>query len=291
MKLITTIAIGLFIMVFDMNSYGQESQFKKSYFKIGDNYLSNAVYSGRKDSSRVSYCRPSVGYYNKSGLFVSTEISLLSNSPAAGQVDEVAIETGYNFEHKKLEGGLYGSKYFFSNGSYAVASELVGELGGYLTYDPGFLKLGTGTDLLFSSGTDITVNANISHSFEMSVVNDNLTIAPALLVNAGTQTFYRDYYKNRKFSFAAGNGKSKGHHINNVINGGQVISFSSNNHFEILDYEMSLPIQFETQRLRIYATPQLALPVNPSNYMVDETIQTETLSASLYTEVGIYFKF
>jgi hypothetical protein len=291
MKLVSIIGIAVFIFFSVMISYGQGDQIKKSYLKIGANYLSNAVYSGRKDSATVSYFRPSIGYYSKSGLFVSSEISLLSNYPGAGRIDELAIETGYNFEVNKLDGGLYASKYFYSIGSYAVASELIGEFGGYVTYDPGFLKLGTGTDVLFSTGTDITVNANISHPFEMSEWKGSLSVAPTLQAIAGTQTFYRDYYKNRKFSFTSGNGKSKGHHINNLTNGSQVISFSSKNQFEILDYEMSLPIQFETQRLRIYATPQLALPVNPSNYMVDEAIQTETLSASLYTEIGIYFKF
>jgi hypothetical protein len=78
-------------------TYAQnDSSGKKSYFKVGASYLSNAVYSGRKDSATVSYLKPSLGYFHRSGFFVSAEMSLLVNSADAGRMDEVALETGYN---------------------------------------------------------------------------------------------------------------------------------------------------------------------------------------------------
>jgi hypothetical protein len=279
-------------------SYGQnESETKKSYLKIGANYLSNAVYSGRKDSEVVSYVRPSLGYFHKSGFFVNGEISLLANSVDAGRLDEVALETGYNFSFKdKLDGGFYGAKYFYSNGSYAVASELQGNLGGYLTYNPGFVRIGGGADILFSTGADITVNANFSHPFEIGVLDNTCTISPTVQVNAGTQTFYRSYYKNRKFSFTSigvGNNHStgKGHHINTTSGGStKVITFPSQNQFDVLDYELLVPVQYETKRCVLYANPVAAFPVNPVSYAIDGVMQTEKLSNSFYIEIGIYFK-
>src|ERR1700693_5557676 len=97
---------------------------KKSYFKAGLDYLSNAVYSGRKDSAVVSYIKPSIGYANKSGFSLGAEMSVLANSPAAGRVDEVALEAGYNYDKGNFDAGAHASKYFYSDGSYAVASEL-----------------------------------------------------------------------------------------------------------------------------------------------------------------------
>jgi hypothetical protein len=277
-------------------TYGQnDNDDKKSYLKIGANYLSNAVYSGRKDSAIVSYLRPSLGYFHKSGFFVNAEISLLVNSADAGRLDEVALETGYNFTIKdKLDGGVYGSKYFYSNGSYAVASELEGNLGTYLSYNPGFIKIGGGADILFSTGSDITVNANFSHPFEVGVENNTCTITPTAQINAGTQTFYRNYYKNRKFSFSSGalnvQGIGKGHHKNVNSGSTKIISFPSQDHFNVLDYELLIPIQYETKRCVIYANPVAAFPVNPVSYAIDGAQQTENLSNSFYAEVGIYFK-
>jgi hypothetical protein len=270
----------------------QDSQYKKTFFRIGGNYLSNAVYSGRKDSARVSYVRPSFGYFHSSGFFVNLEMSVLTNSTSAGRIDEVALEGGYNFEAKKLDGGVYASKYFFSDGSYAVASEMQGSIGGYLSYETGFVKLGGGTDFLFSTGTDITVNANISHPFEMNGQGGKFSVSPMIQVIAGTQSFYRAYYQNRKFSFTTGNSRSKGHHSNYSASSNlKTLSFSSQNQFGILDYEISLPIEFETQRLKIYALPVLAVPLNPATYSLDGVLQRESLSNSFFTEVGVYYKF
>ena len=287
----------LISVLFSANyAYGQnESDGKKSYIKIGGNYLSNAVYSGRKDSAIVSYLRPSLGYFHKSGFFVNAEISLLVNSADAGRLDEVALETGYNFSIKdKLDGGVYGSKYFYSNGSYAVSSELEGNLGGYLSYNPGFIKIGGGADILFSTGSDITVNANFSHPFEIGIENNSCTISPTAQINAGTQTFYRSYYKNRKFSFSSGSsnsrGSGKGHHTSANSGSNKIISFPSPNGFNVLDYELLVPVQYETKRCVIYANPVAAFPVNPVSYAVDGVMQTEKLSNSFYAEVGIYFK-
>ena len=272
-------------------TYAQnDSSGKKSYFKIGGNYLSNAVYAGRKDSAIVSYLRPSLGYFHRSGFFASGEMSFLVNSADAGSIDEVALETGFDFSIKdKLDGGVYASKYFYSNGSYAVASELQGNIGTYLSYNPGFVKLGGGADILFSTGADINVNVNLSHPFEIGVVNNTWTISPTAQINAGTQIFYKSYYKNRKFSFSSSGTKSKGHHTGSGIS--KIISFPLQNSFAVLDYELSLPVQYEGKRWGIYATPVIAIPVNPVTYAIDGALQKESLSTNFFAEIGTYFKF
>src|SRR6266550_1773846 len=59
----------------------------KSYFKVNGNYLSNAVYSGRKDSFTVPYIRSSIGYYNKSGFYIDAGASLLVSSTDTKRID------------------------------------------------------------------------------------------------------------------------------------------------------------------------------------------------------------
>jgi hypothetical protein len=291
--------IASFIFIFSLffnqfNTYAQnDTSAEKSYFKVGASYLSNAVYSGRKDSSVVSYLSPLIGYYNKSGFYVDGTMSLLANSSDAGSIDEILLEAGYDFNIQgNFDAGFYASKYFYSNNSYSVTSELQGGIGGYFSYNAGFISIGGGADALISTGTDLTVNGNLSHGFSFGSDNKTWNITPTAEVNAGTQSFYRAYYKNRKFSFTSSGSKGKGHNSGKGSTGNsKTISFSQSNSFSILDYELSIPVTFDAKGWGLFAIPTLALPVNPATYVVDGVAQTETLSTSVFVKAGIYFKF
>lgn len=292
---IFAIFIFTFILFFhQLTTYAQtDSVARKSYFKAGANYLSNAVYSGRKDSSVVSYLSPTIGYYNKSGFYADGSMSFLANSSDAGSIDEILLEAGYEFNIKdNFDAGLYVSKYFYNNSSYSVTSELQGGIGGYFTYSPGFISLGGGADVLFSTGTDLTINGNLSHGFSFGSDSKLWSVTPTAEVNAGTQSFYRAYYKNRKFSFTSSGTKGKGHNsVKGTSGSSKTISFLQSNRFSILDYELSVPIGYDAKSWGLFMTPTLALPENPATYEVDGVAQTETLSTSFFVKAGIYFKF
>jgi hypothetical protein len=277
---------------------------KKSYFKAGMDYLSNAVYSGRKDSLVVSYIKPSIGYVNRSGFSLGAEMSVLANSPEAGRIDEIALEAGYNYSKGNFDAGAYASKYFYSDGSYAVASELEANMGTYFEYNFGFLRLGAGGDFLFSTSTDISASFNIAHVFEFGPKGKKWTIAPTAQVTAGTQSFYRAYYENRKFSFttvtSSGNGNSgthgKGHQTTTSstsvsTNTSKTLTFISNNRFAVLDYEASVPVEYEHKRWLFHATPVFAVPVNPMTYALDGVLQKEKITNSFFINAGVTFKF
>jgi hypothetical protein len=276
-----------------------DSAAKKSYFKAGMGYVSNAVYSGRKDSSVVSYIKPSVAYVNRSGFSLGAEMSVLANSPDAGRVDEIALEAGYDYSKDNFDAGAYASKYFYSDGSYAVASELEANAGAYFSYNADFLKFGAGGDFLISTSGDVSVYFNISHPFGIGADGNKLTISPTAQITAGTQNFYRAYYQNRKFSFntningIGGNAHSKGHHTGTGTSGvnGKNLTFLSQNRFDVLDYEALVPLEYEHKRWGFHATPVLAIPVNPMTYAIDGVLQKESLTTSFFIDAGVYFKF
>jgi len=275
---------------------------KKSYLKAGMNYLSNAVYSGRKDSSVVSYIKPSIGYINRTGFSLTAEMSVLANSPEAGRIDEIALEAGYDYSKGNFDAGAYASKYFYSDGSYAVASELEANLGTYFTYNADFLRFGAGGDFLFSTSTDVSVNFNIAHPFELGPEDKKWTITPTAQIAAGTQSFYRSYYQNRKFSFTtktpgsgSSSGRGRGHHT--TTSGGtstgttQTLTFVTKNRFTVLDYEASIPVEYEHKRWGLHITPVFAIPVHPMTYAIDGALQKENLTNSFFIDAGVYFKF
>lgn len=285
---------------------------KKSYFKAVVNYLSNAVYFGRKDSAVVPYLRAAVGYFNKSGFYIGGGAALLVNPNEPKRIDLVSIDGGYNFSLKNLDAGVYASKFFYSNASFAVESELKGLAGFYAGYNLGPVTVNAGGDILFSTKTDVSLNLGLSHPFETGEDNNKWTFTPTAQLNAGTQYFNQAYYEYRKFTFATtasvnaggssngnGNGKGKGH--SNSSNTGsssggttttivKSVTFTNNNRFAILDYEFSLPINYDAKKWGLYAVPVIAVPTSAATYAIDNVIQKENLTTSFFIEIGAYIK-
>lgn len=48
---------------------------KESYFKADLNYLNDLVYLGRRDSIAVPYLTATIGYYHKSGFYLTGALS------------------------------------------------------------------------------------------------------------------------------------------------------------------------------------------------------------------------
>jgi hypothetical protein len=271
---------------------------KKSYWEVSANYLSNAVYSGRKDSAIVAYLRPSIGYHHKSGVYIKAGLAYLSSAGSDNKINMFSIDGGYDFsigEH--LDAGLYASQYFYSDASYAVLSELNGSAGFYAGYNLGAVNINAGADFLFSQSTDFTGNLGLNHEFNWTKKKTIWSLYPAVVLNAGTQYFYESYYKYRKFVVANGNGNSKGrgHSQTTTANNGYSSSVSSltvsyNNRFTVLDYELSLPFKYEQKKWSFYITPTYAMPVSPISYNTGQTIETESLSNSFFVEIGATLK-
>jgi hypothetical protein len=252
-----------------------------SYFKFSLSYLSNSVYLGRKDSFVVPYIIPSISYHDKSGFFAEGSFSYLASQQ--GQIDEGNLTAGYDFHSKneKFSGEIFATKYFVSQSSYAVSSEVKGSAGSYLDYNTGPITINGSAELSFSSNSDILLGFGLSHSFEFGKGN-SWAIGPSAILNAGTENFYDSYFTKRKFSAKR---KRRAVTVANVT----VIK----NSFSILDYELSAPLNYDGAKWGLFFTPTYSIPVNPVKYSLNNgvTYQTEVLSNTFYAEVGVYIKF
>ena len=278
---------------------------KKSFLKINLNYLSNSVYSGRKDSAVVPYLRSSITYNDKSGLYIGAGASMLVSKDESNRIDLFNIDGGYSFNIKKLDAGIYASKYFYSDASFAVGSELKGLVGMYLGYDLGVATLNGGANVLFSTNTDLSTSLGLSHSFEFGEKDKLITFNPTFQLNAGTQYFNKAYYEFRKFPFATtannsggGNsGKRKGRSGGSNSGSGsgssivKNVTFYDKNKFTILDYELLLPVNYDRKRWGLFANPVVAFPVNAASIAIDNKLTKENLSTSFFIELGGYIKF
>ena len=254
-----------------------KSDKKSSYFKLATSYLTNAVYNGRKDSVTLPYITPSLGYYDKSGFYISGALSYLSSS-SNSRIDLFSLTTGYDFNlSDKVSSGIYASKDFYNNTSTAVRSETTGSLGGNISYDPGFISVNGGINVLFSSQTDVSLDGSVAHSFSLGEEGNEWNITPTVAVNLGTQNYYQDYFQNR--------GKKK--------NGNSGTVQVQQNKFGILDYELSLPVSYDATKWGLYLTPTYAIPQNPISVTAPggNTFVSQKLENVFYAQFGVYIKF
>ena len=236
---------------------------KVSYFQPKMTYLSNSVYSGRKDSATVSYLTPGIEYSNKSGFNASLSASYLV-SGATHRFDVFSLGAGYDFNiTKKWSAGISASKDFYNDSSQAINSSSKGSLSADMSYDLDFIEIGGSGEILFASTNSYSAGLTLSHGFEFGKEDTAVwTITPTFKAGYGTQDFIHEHTRKRtKKKNQATNVKNSV--VTNIIGGSAA--------FSILDYEISAPISFESNNWAFSFTPSYSMPVNPT------TTKTQTI--------------
>src|SRR5262249_18250284 len=115
-------------------------------------------------------------------------------------------------------------------------------------------------------------------------------VEPGIYVNASTQNYYDAYYQKRKYATdRKGVKKAVGTITANTDDAAA---------FKILDYELTVPLEYTQHRFTIGITPVYAIPVNPNdvNITVTTTNATryrsdyESLSNRVYCSVDLTIK-
>lgn len=286
-----------FAMAQDNNTDAQE---KTSYFKASGSYLTNSVYYGRTDSLATPYITPSVGYYNKSGFYVTGSLAYLA-SVAESRIDLYSFDIGYDFDFgDKFSGSISGNKSFYNQSSTAIKSDIMGSLGTYVSYDFNYLQLIGAADVSFATKADIGVNVGLAHAFSFGEENNKFRMTPTVMANMSTLHFYEGY-TSRKL------GKIARKLYPNLASSKSVTTVN-NDKFTLLDYECSLPLTYDSKKIGFFFIPTFAIPQNAitttttttnafkdgtqNTHTKNSTPQSETnLKNTFFAEVGVYFKF
>jgi hypothetical protein len=264
---------------------------KISYWQSSVNYLSDNVYMGRRDSVKIPYITPLLGYYDKSGLFANASLSYLPTS-GNSRIDLVTLEGGYSFILNNLAGQLSVSKYFFNGQSTNVRSEIKASVGADAAYDLGIIKPTIQAMLSFGVATDFALGLGFEHSFY--ALADDLDITPGFSVNGSTQNYYEAYYNLRRYN---GKRKRKTTGISYYDISADVSGASK---FQLLDYELSVPINYTIHKFTLNFSPTLTIPLDPAHIIYTITPSTgsaykrkfnEKLSDDFFFQTGISFLF
>lgn len=263
-----------------------------SYFTAGINYISDAVYMGRKDSIAAPYLYPSIMYHHKSGFYGTGSFSFLTKSDQS-RIDLYLFTVGFDFTSKNLSGDISATKYFFSEDSYNVISEVEADISASLTYDFDFMNvlITASTYINNNNSSDFFLSSELSHDFISN--NQKFQISPTAGVYLGSQNFYEEYYINNRIGSdrGSGNGNGSGSGSGSTIETITTISIQESEKFDVMAFEFSLPMWYAAESFTFSMLPALVIPQSKGNIIVDEVLVEEDLKETFYWMVGLSYNF
>lgn len=273
------------------NDDGEKSQLvmDSSYISLSLNYISDAVFMGRRDSISAPYLYSSMTYHHKSGFYGTGSLSYLT-ATEEGRVDLFLLSLGFDFTIKKLVGDISVTKYIFNADSYNVISEVEADITAQFIYDFSILNLGTSAGLYFNSGSssDLFLSSEISHDFVTN--NQKFQISPTAGIYFGTQNFYEQYYINNRFGNGRGQQGQQGQE-NRSASEASMINFKENETFGLMAIEFSLPMWYISPPWIFSVLPVYVLPQNPATLTVDDLVFKEDLKNAFYFMFGVAYRF
>mgnify|MGYP003700935957 CR=1 FL=1 len=267
-------------------SEGQSSS-EESYFLTDISYINDAVFMGRRDSIAAPYILPSIGYYDQSGIFVDVSASYLTRAEEQ-RVDLFMVTAGYLFDSKNWSGGASGTAYFYNEDSYNVQSEVVADITGILSYDLKALELSVYASSYFNKNSSPDIFLGFMADRTWYVFDNHLLITPRISLYTGTQYFYEEYYSTSRLGNRKGQGKGSGSSTTTEVASVEIAQASE---FNLLNLELSLPLQYRQQQLIFSFTPVCALPQSSATLTTEDAIFEEDLRNVFYRSAGVSYWF
>ena len=202
-------------------------------------------------------------------------------------IDGENLTAGYDFDiTDDFEGGVSYSKLLYNTNSTLVGSSITNIFNASFDYDiAGIVTPGISAEYSLNSGgvaNDIYVTGSIAHDFVVEKIfgdKDVFIISPTVSANFGTQNFYDAYIKRKVYK-------------NKKVNA-LVTTFENQlNQFELLDYELSAPLEYKIKHFIFEFTPTYAVVENGfKSAAVAKAVGLSDNTSVFYVETGIAFKF
>ena len=239
-------------MVLPILSLAQESSEKKqskNEFNASFNYQSSLHFFGRTDSLKSSGMFPMLGIQLKNGLYAQGNFIFVQNSVQSAAYTGATVEAGYRFpQTDHFSGNVFFSRFLYKDESTLVQSALRSQAGANLSYLNKILNLNGGLSFMFSDQTDVNGSLGIDHIFifNKGMNNAAIALAPSFTANFGTQKFTNTYFERK-----------------NVL-GIPVTqqTTESSTQFNLLSYEITVPVVFVKGKCNFAVSPSYVLPQN-----------------------------
>jgi hypothetical protein len=261
-----------------------------SYFKLSADYTSNNVFMGRTPKTTTPIISPEAKYAFSWGLYVSGTADYLPDNKK-NNIDGGDATLGYDFDiTDNLSGSASYTKLFYNVNSTQVGSSISSDFNASLDYDIGDIITPsiTGDYDINKQGinNDEFAGFSLSHDIIFEKLfgdKDLILISPTVGLNAGTQNFY-DAYLTRKVLKNA-----KRTAAQNAL----IANFEQNvNQFKLLDYELSLPVEYKAGHFILQFTPEYAIAENKfKSAAIAKALGVSDENTVFYFTAGVGWKF
>ena len=120
------------------------------------------------------------------------------------------------------------------------------------------------------------------------VADHSHLINPSITLYAGSQYFYEEYYSTSRLGNRKGQGKGALGTATSTATNVEILEASE---FNLLNVELSLPLQYYHNQFIFSVTPTLAFPQTSATITTVDTIIKEDLENVLYWSVGVSYWF
>lgn len=239
----------LLLPLFSAAQEGNTDNTRKNELSASANYQSALHYFGRTDSLISSGFFPAIGFQSAIGLYAQGNFIFVQNKALPFSYTGTTIEAGYRFrETPHFSGNLFYTQFLYKDKSTLVQSALRSQTGVNLNYLSPVININTGLDLKFSSQTDVGATLGIDHLFlfNKGMTNAAFAINPSVYAYFGTQQFSNTYLEKKRllgFPISQQNAQQE-------------------TRFNLLSYEISVPVVFVSGKFNASVTPSYTVPQN-----------------------------
>jgi hypothetical protein len=246
----------------------------KVQFKVSGNYNSGLNYYGRTDSLRSSGYFPMAELWFGESFYINAAPIFVNNKAVSFDYAGSVATVGYQFNGSKWLGNIYFLKPFYEANSGLVQSALKAQSGVSITKLNQVLNVTAGADAKFSDKVDFGAMGGIDHIFRVQNTDNSVFVAdPSFYVYAGTQQFQETYYKRSNNPILPPTEETK-----NI------------NRFNILAYELSMPVIYAKNKIMLIATPAYVMPQNLIE-VPNRPDLSERGKGMFYTTVAVKYTF
>lgn len=242
----------------------------KTTFKLGLNYNSNLNYYGRTDSIRSTGLYPLGEIWLGEKFYINAAPVFINNAAQSMDYAGTVTTVGFLNMRKKWMTHIYLTRPFYEKDARLVQSALQWQPGASLSFLSKVVNITVGGDVKLSDQTDYGASAGLDYIFKKTIRDKNvLVVDPSVYVYAGTQNLTSTYYKNNPGS---------------ILFPGSTQQYTAiQQRFNVLAFEVSVPVFLARGKWLFSATPSFVMPQNLT--------ASEKGSNSFYATAGIKYSF
>jgi hypothetical protein len=244
---------------------------KKQSASLGVSYGSDASFFGRTNEVKYPFYTTDFIYNTKSGFFVyGSAWKVFGSKPT---LDEIDLGAGYSYKlSKKFSGTFSYTKFLFSDSTQILKSASSNDIDWKNTFDWKVLKSSVTLDYLFGKSNDFFVTISNSHYFESSFsvfdAKDYITFTPSFNIILGTQNFVQRFsHDHNFFGDADDRNPANNSYVPPPPPPNETDYQNANRNFNILNYNIKIPVAYNRPHYTIEASYKYSIPVNVQGFL------------------------